>query len=153
MWDNVLHEIVAQQLQIDLEERSDAMAAVETLSRFDRIAGPLYAEANEPYTTIPDGVRRDMGSKIDRTGISLEETLEPEGKKVLRDLAKQKIFITTWEESLVCDSDFGILESKIFDRGNVRYQGMLSRRAKRAFYRARDKYRNVLEHVYEKRVL
>jgi len=153
MWDNVLYEIIAQQVQIDLEERSDAMAAVGDLSRFDRTAGPLYAEANERYTTIPDGVWADMGAKIDRAQISLEETLEPEGKKVLRNLAKQKIFITTWEESLVCDSDFGILESKIFDRGNVRYRGMLSRHAKRAFYRARDKYRNVLEHVHEKGIL
>jgi len=33
----------------------------------------------------------------------------------------------------------------------VKYRGMLSRHAKRAFYRARDKYRKVLEHVYEKR--
>jgi hypothetical protein len=153
MWDNVLHEIVAQQVQIDLEERSDAMAAVGVLSRFDRTAGPLYAEANERYRTIPDGVWADMGAKIDRAGISLKETLEPQGKKVLRDLAKQKILITTWEESLACHSDFDVLESKIFDRGNVRYRGMLSRHAKRAFYRARDKYRNVLEHVYENRLL
>jgi len=29
MWDNVLYEILAQQVQIDLEERSDAIAAVE----------------------------------------------------------------------------------------------------------------------------
>jgi hypothetical protein len=76
----------------------------------------------------------------------------PEGKKVLRDLARQKIFICTWEEALVCDSDFGILESKIVVRGTVEYRGMLSRHSKRAFYRARDKYRKVLEHVYERRV-
>jgi hypothetical protein len=152
MWDNVLHEIVAQEVQIDLEERSDAMAAVEVLSLFDRCAGPLYAEAGERYTTIPDVVWADMGAKIDRAGTSLEETLEPEGKKVLRDLARQKIFISTWEEALVCDSDFGVLESKIIVRGNVKYRGMLSRHAKRAFYRARDKYRKVLEHVYEKRI-
>jgi hypothetical protein len=152
MWDNVLHEIVAQQVQIDLEERSDAMAALEVLSLFDRSAGPLYAEAGERYTTIPDRVWADMGAKIDRAGISLEETLEPEGKKVLRDLARQKIFIRTWEEALVCDSDFGILESKIVVRGTVKYRGMLSRHSKRAFYRARDKYRKVLEHVYERRV-
>jgi hypothetical protein len=94
----------------------------------------------------------DMGAKIDRAGISLEETLEPEGKKVLRDLARQKIFISTWKEALVCDSDFGILESKLIVRGSVKYRGMLSRHAKRAFYRARDKYRKVLEHVYEKRI-
>jgi hypothetical protein len=151
MWDNVLHEIVAQQVQIDLEERSDAMAAVEVLSLFDRIAGSLYAEASERYTTIPDGVWADMGAKIDSAGISVEDALEPEGKKVLKDLAKQKIFITTWEESLVCDSDFGVLDSKIIVGGNVKYRGILSRHAKRAFYRARDKYRKVLEHVYEKR--
>jgi hypothetical protein len=41
-----------------------------------------------------------MGAKIDRAGISLEETLEPEGKKVLRDLATQKIFISTWRRIL-----------------------------------------------------
>jgi hypothetical protein len=152
MWDNVLHEIVAQQVQIDLEERSDAMAALEVLSLFDRSAGPLYAEASERYTTIPDGVWADMGAKIDHAGISLEDTLEPEGKEVLRDLARQKIFIGTWEEALVCDSDFGVLESKIIVRGNVKYRGMLSRHAKRAFYRARDKYHKVLEHVYEKRI-
>jgi hypothetical protein len=90
MWDNVLHEIVAQEVQIDLKERSDAMAAVEVLSLFDRCAGPLYAEAGERYTTIPDGVWADMGAKIDRAGTSLEETLEPEGKKVLRDLARHR---------------------------------------------------------------
>ncbi len=116
MWDNVLHEIVAQEVQIDLEERSDAMATLEVLSLFDRCAGPLYAEASERYTTIPDGVWVDMGAKIDRAGTSLEETLEPEGKKVLRDLARQKIFISTWAEALVCDSDFGALESKIIVR-------------------------------------
>ena len=33
MWDNVLHEIIAQPVQIDLEERSNALAAVEGLSR------------------------------------------------------------------------------------------------------------------------
>jgi hypothetical protein len=153
MWDNVLREIIAQQVQVDLEERSDAMAAVEVLSRFDRIAGPLYTEANERYTTIPDGVWAAMGAKIDNAGISLEETLEPEGKKILRDLAKQEIFISTWEAALVCDSDFDVLESKTVVHGNVRYRGMLSRHAKRVFYRARDKYRNVLEHVYEKRAL
>jgi hypothetical protein len=153
MWDSVLYEIVAQQVQIDLEERSDAIAALEVLSRFDRTAGPLYAEVNERFTTIPDGVWADIGAKIDRARISLAETLEPEGKKILRDLAKQKMFISTWEEALVCDSDFDLLESKIVVRGNVKYRGMLSRHAKRAFYRARDKYRNVLEHVYEKRAL
>jgi hypothetical protein len=152
MWDNVLREIVAQELQIDLEQRSDAMATLEVLSLFDRCAGPLYAEAGERFTSIPDGVWVDMGAKIDRAGISLEETLEPEGKKVLRDLARQKIFISTWEKALVCDSDFGVLESKVIIRGNVKYRGMLSRHAKRAFYRARDKYRKVLEYVYEKRV-
>lgn len=141
-----------QSPQIDLEERSDAMAALEVLSLFDRSAGPLYGEASERYTTIPDGVWADMGAKIDHAGISLEDTLEPEGKEVLRDLARQKIFISTWEEALVCDSDFGVSESKIIVRGNVKYRGMLSRHAKRAFYRARDKYRIVLEHVYEKRI-
>jgi hypothetical protein len=152
MWDNVFYEIVAQEVQIDLEERSDAMATLEGLSLFDRYAGPLYAEASERYTTIPDAVWVDMGAKIDRAGISMEETLEPEGKKVLRDLVRRKIFISTWEEALVCDSDFGVLESKVIVRGNVKYRGMLSRHAKRAFYRARDKYRKVLESVYEKRV-
>lgn len=151
MWDNVLHEIIAQQVQIDLEERSDAMTAMEVLSQFDRTAGQLYAEASERYTTIPDGVWADMGAKIDRAGTSLENTLEPEGKKVLSDLARQKIFINTWEEALVCDSDFGILESKTIVRGNVKYRGMLSRHAKIVFYRARDKYRKVLENVYERR--
>ena len=92
-----------------------------------------------------------MGATIDRAGISLKDTLEPEGKKVLTDLAKQRILITTWEDSLVCDSDFGILETKTIVRGNVKYRGMLSRHAKRAFYRARDKYRKVLQQVYEKR--
>jgi len=153
MWDNVLYEILAQQVQIDLEERSDAIAAVEVLSRFDSTAGPLYAEVSERFTTIPDGVWADIGAKIDRAGISLAETLEPEGKKILRDLAKQKMFISTWEEALACDSDFDVLESKIVVRGHVKYRGMLARHTKRAFYRARDKYRNVLEHVYEKRAL
>jgi hypothetical protein len=152
MWDNVLHEIIAQQVQIDLEERADAMAVVEVLSPFDRTAGPLYAEAIERYTTIPGEIWANLGGKIDRAGILLEDALEPEGKSVLRDLARQKIFISTWEEALVCDSDFGVLESKIVVRGTVKYRGMLSRHAKRAVYRARDKYRKVLEDVYEKRV-
>ena len=152
MWDNVLREIVAQQVQIDLEERSDALAAVEVLSRFDRTAGPLYEEASERYTTVPDEVWADIGRKIDGAGVVLEDTLEPEGKNVLRALVRQKIFISTWEEALVCNSDFNILESKIVVQGTVRYKGMLSRHAKKAFYRARDKYRKVLEHVYEKRV-
>jgi hypothetical protein len=127
MWDNVLHEIIGQQVQIDLEERSDAMAAVEVLSRFDRIAGPLYAEANERYTTIPDDVWAEIGGKIDRAGISLEETLEPEGKKVLKDLSQKNRFIRTWKEALVCDSDFDILETKIVVGSTVNYRGMLSR--------------------------
>jgi hypothetical protein len=152
MWDNVLHEIIAQQVQIDLEERSDAMAAVGVLSQFDRMAGPLYAEASERYTTIPDRVWKVMGAKIDHEGISLEETLEPEGKKVLRDLARRKICIGTWEEAVGSDSDFGILESKTVVGGTVKYRGMLSRHAKRAFYRSRDKYYKVLESVLEKRV-
>ena len=34
LWDNVLREIIAKQVQIDLEEHSDALAALETLSSF-----------------------------------------------------------------------------------------------------------------------
>jgi hypothetical protein len=151
MWDNVLHEIVAQQVQIDWEERSDALAAVEVLSRFDRTAGLLYAEASERYTTIPHEVWADIGRKIDQAGTSLKDTLEPAGKNVLRALG-QKMFINTWEEALTCDSDFGILESKTVIDGTVKYKGMLNRHAKRAVYRARDKYRKALEHIYEKRV-
>lgn len=151
MWDNTLREIVAQQLQIDLEERSDAMVAVESLAPFDRIAGPLYAEASERYTTIPDDVWERIGTKIDLAGISLETTLEPEGKRILRDLARQGIFIKTWREALVCDRDFGVLESKVIVEGIVRYRGLLNRHAKRIVYRARDKYQKVLKHIYEER--
>jgi len=152
MWDNVLHEIVAQQVQIDLEERSDAMAAAEVLSPFERIAGPLYSEASQRYTTIPDQVWADIGGKLDRARISLKETLEPTGKKVLRDLARHDIHITTWQKALVCESNFGVLETKIIVDGVLKYRGMLNRHSKRAVYRASDKYRKVLEDVYEKRV-
>ena len=147
-----MHEIVAQRVQIDLEELSDTMVAVESLSKFDRIVGPLYEEASERYTTIPREVWKAIGAKVDLARISLESTLEPEGKKVLRDLARQGIFIRTRREALICDKDFGVLESKVIVNGNVKYRGMLNRHAKRAVYRARDKYRKVLEHVYEERI-
>lgn len=152
MWDNVLREVIAHKVQIELEEWSDAMAAVEILPRFDRIAGPLYAETSERYTTIPDDVWANIGAKIDRAGVSLEDTLESEGKRALRDLEQRGIVITSWQEALVCRSDFGVLKSKVLVRGTVKYRGMLNRHAKRAVYRARDRYQKVLDHVYEDRI-
>jgi hypothetical protein len=68
MWDDILHEIIAQQVQINLEERSDAMAALETLSLFDRCAGPLYAEASERYPTF----RMESGRTWEQKSIAQE---------------------------------------------------------------------------------
>jgi len=65
---SVLYEILAQHSTIDLEERSDAIAAVEVLSRFDSTAGPLYAEVSERFTHHSNGVWADIGAKIDRAG-------------------------------------------------------------------------------------
>ena len=152
MWDNVQREIVAQRLQIDLEERSNRMVAVEGLPKFDRIVGLLYGEASERYTTIPREVWETIGANVDLAGISLESALEPKGKRVLRDLSRQQIAIKTWREALICDKDFGVLESKVVVNGNVKYRGMLNRHAKRAVYRARDRYRKVFEHIYEERI-
>ncbi len=152
LWDNVLREIVAQRVQIDLEERSNTMVAVESLPKFDRIVGPLYGEASERYTTIPREVWETIGERVDVAGISLEGTLEPKGKRVLRDLLRRQIAIKTWREALICDRDFGVLESKVVVNGNVKYRGMLNRHAKRAVYRARDRYRKLLEYIYEERI-
>jgi hypothetical protein len=152
MWDSVLREVIAHKVQIELEECSDAMAAVEVLPRFDCIAGPLYAETSERYTTIPDDVWANIGAKIDRAEVSLEDTLESEGKRALRDLAQRGIVITSWQEALICRSDFGVLESKVVVRGAVKYRGMLNRHAKRSVYRARDRYQKVLDHIYEDRI-
>jgi hypothetical protein len=149
MWDNILREIVAQQVQIDLEERSDALAAIETLSPFDGLAGRLYLEASDRYHTIPDEIWKKIGSMLDASKLRIGRNLEPEGKKLLAKLARQGISVTKWEDALVCRDDYGLIERKKVTANRVKYCGMLNRHAKRAVYRARDKYRAVLDRVYE----
>jgi hypothetical protein len=153
MWNNIFREIIHQQVQIDLEERSNAFAAIENLCEFDRHAGPLYMEVSERYVTVPFEAWQKMGDAIDRRGIPLEENLEPEGKRILKRLRNHEVRIANWKEALACTTDRDILETKLINGGTLKYTGMLSRHAKRAFYRARDNYCAVLERVYERRVV
>jgi hypothetical protein len=152
MWDNVLREIIAQQVQIDLEEQSDALAGLDTLSSFERYAGVLYFEARDHYITIPDEEWTKIGEKIDQLKIPLKDNLGRAGRDVLRKLAKHGTVVTKWSVALVSKSDFGVLPTKEVSEGRVKFLGNLSRHAKRAFYRADEVYRQVLERVYERRI-
>ena len=152
MWDYVLREIMAQQVQIDLEERSDAVAALDTLSLFESRSGVLYSEARDRYTTLPDDEWKRIGEEIDRLEMPLEDNLGRAGREVLRKLANRGIFVTRWSQALVSKSDFGALPTKDVINGKVKYLGNLSRHAKRAVYRAAELYREALERVYETRI-
>jgi hypothetical protein len=152
MWDCVLREIMAQQVQIDLEERSDALSVLDTLSLFERHAGVLYSEARDRYTTLPDEVWKKIGEEIDALAIPIEANLERAGRDVLRKLAKHGTVITSWSVALVSKSDFDVLPTKDVIEGKVKYIGNLSRHTKRAFYRAAEVYNQVIDRVYDRRI-
>src|SRR5439155_23626712 len=56
LWDEVLDEIIHQHFEIDLEERANAIYAVESLSLFRRRAGSMCLEARERRRRSSRGV-------------------------------------------------------------------------------------------------
>jgi len=156
LWDFVFHEICDQHAAIDCEEHSNVALALIALNPFERVAGRLFYEASETYLTrVPDGVFTRMGRQLDKEHISLADNLDARGREILKHLGRQGKPIATWEIALADKSNREFVPEKTATRDEattLKQFGTLSRCAKRAFYEAKEAYRQALERVYEQRV-
>jgi hypothetical protein len=155
LWDFIFHEICDQHSAIDCEEKSNVARALIALDPFERLAGRMFYEATERAPNrVPDDVFVMMGRELDKTHIPLANNLGPKGKEILKNLARKGKSITTWEIAIADKREQEFLPATITTRDQattLKRFGTLSRSAKRAFYGAKDAYRQALEQVYEER--
>jgi hypothetical protein len=115
----------------------------------------MFYEATEKDSNrVPDDVFVTMGRQLDRKRIPLPNNLDPKGREILKHLARRGKSITTWEIAIADKREQEFLPSTTSTREEaitLKQFGTLSRRAKRAFYRAKDAYLRALERVYEQR--
>lgn len=156
LWDFVFREICDQHAAIDCEEKSNVALALIALSPFDRLAGRMFYEASESYITrVPNEFFMKMGRQLDEQRIGLFENLDTGGREIVRHLGRQGKPINSWEGALADRRELKFLPPNPKSRTEattLKEFGTLSGCAKRAFYRAKDSYSDVLEMIYEQRV-
>jgi hypothetical protein len=155
LWNFVFREICDQHAAIDCEEQSNLARALIALNPFELLAGRMFCEESERDTNrVPDDVFIKMGRQLDREHIPLADNLDSKGRAILKNLGQKGKPITKWEIALADKREQVFLPVTIVthDEATILKQfGTLSRSAKRAFYRAKDAYRQALEQVYEER--
>ena len=155
LWNFVFREVCDQHAAIDCEERSNVARALIALNTFELLAGRMFYEASErDAKRVPDGVFIKMGQQLDREHIPLADNINCNGKAILKYLGRKGKPVTSWEVALADKREQEFLPVTITTRDEatiLKRFGTLSRSAKRAFYGAKDAYRQALEQVYEER--
>jgi hypothetical protein len=155
LWNFVFREVCDQHAAIDCQEQSNIARALIALNPFELLAGRMFYEASERDTNrVPDDVFIKMGRQLDREHIPLADNLDSKGRAILTNLGRKGKPITNWEVAVADKREQVFLPVTMVTRDEatiLKQFGTLSRSAKRAFYRAKDAYRQAIEQVYEER--